>query len=90
MNRWINALIHKAATEVCNDTGVFKQRLQNNWAPPELKPGQSLVVYLDVDEWSFIGIEDADGEMVEEIPFPFATDFATGKHFQTLGFTVEQ
>jgi hypothetical protein len=76
--------------EVCNDTGVFKQRLKNNWSHPELQPGQSLVAYLDVNEWSFFGIVDSEGEIVAELDFPFTRDFATGKHFQTLGFRVEQ
>lgn len=76
--------------DLCHGTGRFKQRLRKDWQQPKLLPGQRLVVYLDFDEWSTGCIEDADGKLVEELNFPFATDFATASHFQNLGFSVEQ
>ncbi len=76
--------------EICKDTGRFKQVVLPNWSPPILNPGEEMVAYLDVDYWSGIAVVDADGDMVSELDFPFATDFATSQHFETLGFTVEQ
>jgi hypothetical protein len=75
---------------LCNGTGKFKQVVSPNWSPPVLHPGESMVAYLDVDYWSGIAVIDAKGEVVSELDFPFATDFATSQHFEALGFEVEQ
>lgn len=71
----------------CDEYGVFRQRILSDWEPV-LNPGESLVAYLD-DYWSMY-IENADGELVDELNFPFATEFATASHFRTLGFRIEQ
>ena len=75
--------------DLCNGTGLFRQKLRSDWTPPAVMEGQELVAYLDVDHWSGIAIMD-DGAVIEELDFPFATDYATGNHFETVGFTVEQ
>ncbi len=75
---------------LCNGTGRFQQKVCKNWEPPVLEEGQRLVAYLDFDEWGGYWVEDSDGEIVQELNFPFATDFATPRHFETLGFKVEQ
>lgn len=75
--------------DLCRGSGEFQQLLRKDWEPPAMRPGQELVAYLDVDHWSGIALME-DGEVIDELEFPFATAFATGKHFETLGFTVEQ
>ena len=75
--------------DLCNGSGVFRQVLRADWNPPSMEPGQELVAYLDVDHWPGIALM-ADGMVIEELEFPFATAYATGNHFETLGFTVEQ
>lgn len=60
--------------DVCNDTGVFKQRILPDWSPPVLSEGEMMVAYLDVDYWSGIAIIDSDGDVVSELDFPFATN----------------
>jgi hypothetical protein len=73
----------------CDEYGVFRQLIRSDWSPPVLNPGESLVAYLDVDHWTLC-IEKEDGDIVEEVDFPFATEFATASHFRTLGFVIEQ
>jgi len=75
---------------LCCGRGSFKQSVLPNWSPPILNLGESMVAYLDVDYWSDIAVVDEGGEVVHEMDFPFATDFATAQHFETLGFTIEQ
>ena len=79
-----------AECNLCCGTGRFKQIVLESWSPPLLNEGEEMVAYLDVDYWSGIAILDKDGEVVHEMDFPFATDFATAQHFETLGFKVEQ
>lgn len=76
--------------EVCHGTGKFQQRLRPDWEPPVLNPWERLVAYLDCDEWAGFGIVNADGDLVRELDFPFATEFATASHLKTIGFEVEQ
>lgn len=75
---------------LCNGTGRFQQKVCKNWDPPVLEPGQRLVAYLDFDEWGGYYVLGKDGEIVQELNFPFDTDYATPQHFKTLGFKVEQ
>ena len=75
--------------ELCNETGRFKQRLRPDYKSPELQPGQKLLAVLDFDHWEFCGIVDSDGEAVEEINFPFATEYATPDHFKVIGFKTQ-
>jgi hypothetical protein len=71
------------------DNGTFKQRVKSDWEPPTIQRGQYLLAYFDVDRWSFIGVADADGPVLE-CDFPFEADFAMGNHFKSLGFRIEQ
>jgi len=75
--------------EVCAGSGVFIQRVDENWQPPELRPGEWLAAYLDINEWCGIGVLNNRGDFTEtEFPFE-STGFATATHMQTLGFKVE-
>ncbi len=78
-----------ADCEICDRTGVFIQRVDADWQPPKLKPGEWLEAYLDTDEWGYVGVMNKRGDFTETA-FPFeSTGFATAKHMQTLGFKVE-
>lgn len=76
------------ACDHCDDEGTFVQLICDDFEVPELRSDQTLVAYLDVDHWSFVGIESTL-EREQEIDFPFKTAFATAAHFQALGFRVE-
>jgi len=74
--------------EVCSGTGEFKQLLHENWEPPVLNPGERLVAYLDGGFWVCMGVVNSSRELVLELDFPFATNYAEAEHFETIGFKV--
>lgn len=79
----------EADCEICDRTGVFVQRVDADWEPPELQPGEWMEAYLDTDEWGGIGVMNKRGDFTETA-FPFAsTGFATARHMETIGFKVE-